>query len=110
MLGFQYFVDFKSRPAILLSLWISGRQLFAGKPCHQLGDLEIGMKVEMLEKMCHSLGNPTHARFIRGCELLCVKDLGNEAPYSCNYQIQEAVPQVALDAINIHTLGIFNKY
>ena len=43
------------------------------------------MKVQILERICHSSGNPVNIRLHRRIrELHWIKELGTAAPYGCN--------------------------
>ena len=73
-------------------------------PGHSVAD----MKLQILEKIYHSSGNPVNIhRKIR--ELHWIKELGTAAPYGCNCQIKGVGTQSSPSCKHTNVLGIFNK-
>ena len=62
------------------------------------------MKVQILEKIYHSLENPVNIRLHRRFQ-----EFGTAAPYGCNDQIKGAGTLCSPSCKHTNVLGIFNK-
>ena len=70
----------------------------------------VDMKVQILEKIYHSSGNPVNIRLHRRIrELHWIKELGTAAPYGCNDQIKGVGTLSSPSCKHTNILGIFNK-
>ena len=75
-------------------------------PGHSVAD----MKVQILEKIYHSSGNPVNIRLHRRIrELHWIKELGTAALYDCNDQIKEVGTLRIPSCKHTNVLCIFNK-